>query len=146
MKSPVTLLLEDHKAIKKLFKEFEKADRRSERRIATEAIELIEIHHEIEEDIFYPEIRKALPDEFIVEEGLEEHHVIRMLMEELKAIETIDIHYEAKFKVLQENTEHHFEEEEEKMFPKASKLDPELLHAIAEAITIKKEEQLAAQE
>lgn len=143
--SPVSLLEKDHKKLRQLFKEFEKADGRSYHRIATETFELLEAHNEIEERIFYPQIRKALPDDFIVEEGLEEHHVIKLLIGELKKMEPVGVHYEAKFKVLSENCEHHFEEEEEKMFPKASKLDDDLLHSIAEEMQIKKEELLAAE-
>jgi hemerythrin superfamily protein len=141
---PIALLKKDHREIKHLFKEFEKADGRSYPRISNEVFELLEAHNEVEESIFYPMIRAVLPDEFIVEEGLEEHHVIRMLINELKAMDEMDIHFEAKFKVLSENCEHHFEEEEEKMFPKASKLEDDLRASIAEAMQIKKEELLAA--
>ena len=144
MNDPVALLKKDHRDIKHLFKEFEKADGRSYRRLSNEVFDLLEAHNEVEESIFYPMIRAILPDEFIVEEGLEEHHVIRMLIDELKEMDEIDIHFEAKFKVLSENCEHHFEEEEEKMFPKTSKLDPDLQASIAEAMQIKKEELLAA--
>jgi len=143
MNDPVVLLKKDHREIKNLFKEFEKADGRSYRRLSNEVFELLEAHNQVEESIFYPMIRAILPDEFIIEEGLEEHHVIRMLINELKAMDEIDIHFEAKFKVLSENCEHHFDEEEEKMFPKASKLDAGLQASIAEAMQIKKEELLA---
>ena len=146
MNNPVKLLKDDHKKIKQLFKEFEGADGRSKRRIVEQTIELLEVHNDIEESIFYPQLRKVFADEFIIEEGLEEHHVIRMLIEELKILDTIDIHFEAKFKVLDENTVHHFEEEEEKMFPKASKLGEDLLDSIGEEMRIRKEELLMAVE
>jgi hypothetical protein len=57
----------------------------------------------------------------IVSESLEEHHVVDVLMAELKALDPEDGQYDAKFKVLTENVEHHIQEEETEMLPDAEK-------------------------
>ena len=52
-------------------------------------------------------------------EGFEEHHVIKMLLKELESMPVDTEKWTAKIKVLQENVEHHVEEEEGEMFQKA---------------------------
>lgn len=85
--------------------------------------EELAIHEQIEEEIFYPAVREGASKEGveIVLEGYEEHHVMDVLQEELKAASVEDENYDAKFKVLTENVEHHIEEEEGEMFAEARK-------------------------
>ncbi|MGI8553744.1 MAG: hemerythrin domain-containing protein, partial [Dehalococcoidia bacterium] len=79
-----------------------------------------EVHTKLEEEIFYPAVQKKLKDlKKTVNEGLEEHHVVKILINELKQLDPKDEHYDAKFKVLTENVEHHIEEEETEMLPEA---------------------------
>jgi hypothetical protein len=62
----------------------------------------------------------------MVAEAVEEHHVVDVLIEELKAMSTTEDQYDAKMTVLIENVEHHIEEEETEMLPDAqSKLGGE---------------------
>jgi hemerythrin-like domain-containing protein len=51
-------------------------------------------------------------------------------MEELKGLDPKDERYDAKFKVLMENVEHHIEEEEEEMFPEAEEVLGERLERL----------------
>ncbi len=123
----VELLKSDHQKVKQLFRRFEEAGERAhqtKKRIADEAIHEIEVHTEIEEKVFYPAVQaKAKGDlEDTVREGWEEHHVVDGIMAELKGLSPEDEQFEAKFKVLTENVEHHIEEEEKEMLPEAEKL------------------------
>lgn len=121
---PFKLLKQDHDKVKGLFREYEEAgDRayRTKERIANTVFEELSIHEQIEEEIFYPAVRDGASKEGveIVLEGYQEHHVVDVLIKELKATDVEDETYDAKFKVLTENVEHHIEEEEGEMFPEA---------------------------
>jgi hemerythrin-like domain-containing protein len=54
-------------------------------------------------------------------EGYQEHHVVDLIIGELRNLSPSDESWPAKAKVMHESLEHHIEEEEEKMFPKARK-------------------------
>jgi len=136
---PIKLLKDDHKKVKELFTEFETADGRSKRRIANEAIMELDIHAAIEEEIFYPAMLEALKDEIVVAEAEEEHHVVHVLIEELRGMEKPDVHFDAKFTVLAENVKHHIEEEEKEMLSKAGKAGKELLDQLGEQMLERKE-------
>jgi len=120
----VKLLKDDHKKVKDLFRQFEKA-RSADRKkaIAEEAMHELEVHAEIEEEIFYPAAKAKADKEGkeLVAEAVEEHHVVKTLISELKAIPEVNEQFEAKFSVLIENVEHHIEEEEKEMLPDAQK-------------------------
>lgn len=122
---PIKMLKEDHKTVKALFEQFEAADGRSRGRIAREAIAELDTHADIEEEIFYPAAKKAVGDEMIMAEALEEHHVVHLLIAELKdMLEAGDVgtDFQAKFTVLAENTRHHIKEEENEMLPLAARI------------------------
>ena len=116
------LLKEDHKKVSGLFEQIEPTTERAEKTRTELFAQLkteLDIHARIEEAIFYPSIKRAAATRDVVLEGFEEHHVIKMLLKELEAIPVDTEQWTAKFKVLQENVEHHVEEEEGEMFQKA---------------------------
>jgi len=115
----ISLLTDDHKAVKKLFREFEEANERSKGRLAEQIREELEIHTQIEEEIFYPETRSAAEE--MIAEAIEEHHVVDALLMEIEELEPGALEFDAKMKVLIENVEHHAEEEEKELFPKVKK-------------------------
>ena len=118
----IVLLKNDHKEIRKLFKQFQSAGENAVQRkgeIVKEIIEALTVHTYIENEVMYPEVRKLLPDlEDDVLESYEEHHVADVLCAELHAMEPDDEHFVAKTTVLIENVTHHVEEEEQEWFPK----------------------------
>ena len=75
-------------------------------------------------------------------EADEEHHVAKLLIAELDAMDGSESHFDAKFKVLAENVRHHIEEEEGEMLPKAQKVKLDF-EALAEKMTARKEKLLA---
>ena len=115
----ITLLKNDHKEVKRLFRDFERAKDDRARKEAVEAmIRELSVHSAIEEQIFYPAVRQEVPDENdTVLEGLEEHHVVKWTLSELEGMEPSDERYKAKVTVLIESVRHHIEEEEGEMFP-----------------------------
>jgi hemerythrin superfamily protein len=116
------LLKEDHQKVSGLFQQIEPTTERAEKtrtELFAKLREELDIHAQIEEKVFYPAIKQAAETREIVLEGFEEHHVIKMLLKELEAVPVDTEQWSAKFKVLQENVEHHVEEEEGEMFQKA---------------------------
>jgi len=138
----VTLLKEDHDRVKALFDQFEAAKSRAAKvKIVRVALTELKVHAAIEEEIFYPAVRKPIGKE-IMNEADEEHHVAKLLVAELAAMDGSESHFDAKFHVLAENVRHHIKEEEGEMFPKAKgvKIDFE---ALSEKMKRRREKLLA---
>ena len=140
----IDLLIEDHRKVEDLFKKFEELTERAEKGQAdlVEQItsELVR-HAAIEEQIFYPAVRSAIPDlDLDVREGLEEHGVVEQLLAELSNLESTDERYRPKMLVLIENTRHHIEEEEGELFPTVRKeIDAETREELGQAMEAAKE-------
>jgi hemerythrin superfamily protein len=118
----IVLLMNDHKTVEKLFKQFEKLGegaKVTKRTVVDEIIKELSTHAAIEEQHFYPAIRAKAPDvSDEVLEGLEEHHVVKWTLSELKDMSPQAERFDAKVTVLIEMVRHHVEEEEGDMFPK----------------------------
>ncbi len=82
-------------------------------------------HVNIEEEIFYPRIKKIPALEAKVLEALEEHNICMRLLQELDLKEPDDKLWTAKVAVLRELTNHHVKEEEEDLFPQVQELASE---------------------
>ena len=126
----LTLLKNDHKTVNGLFKQFEKiADSEGKqaeakkKTIVQSIIKELSVHASIEEQIFYPAIRKAMKkdDEDDVLEALEEHHIVKWLLSELDGMSPSAERFDAKVTVLMENVRHHVKEEEQELFKKVRK-------------------------
>ena len=125
----ISILIKDHDRVKDLFDRFEKSESGPEKqRIVKEALSELKIHAVIEEEIFYPAVRKYVEKD-LMNEADEEHHVARVLIAELDQDASANDHREAKFTVLAESVRHHIKEEEGEMLPQAknAKLDFEAL-------------------
>ena len=86
--------------------------------VALKIFEDLEVHTTIEEEIFYP--RSTTPTRTSPRpstRAMQEHHVVKLLMAEIKQMPDGSDEWVAKMTVLIENVEHHAEEEEEDMFP-----------------------------
>jgi hemerythrin-like domain-containing protein len=118
----IVLLKDDHKQIRRLFEQFDKAGDNAEKtkgRLVDQIIELLTVHTYIENEVMYPRVRELLPElEDDVLESYEEHHVADVLVMELSGMKPADERFDAKTTVLIENVRHHMEEEEQDWFPK----------------------------
>ena len=116
------LLKEDHQKVSGIFQQLEPTTERAEKTRTELFARLkgeLDVHARIEETIFYPAIKQEAETREIVLEGFEEHHVAKILLKELEELPVDTEQWTAKLKVLQENVEHHVEEEEGEMFQKA---------------------------
>ena len=115
----ITMLTDDHRAVKKLLSELETTTERgvkTREELFTTIKGELTVHEIIEEEIFYPELKAHPKGRDIVLEGYEEHHVVDLLMSELESLDVSDETWGAKAIVMKENIEHHIEEEEGEMF------------------------------
>ena len=116
------LLTADHNRVRGLFKRFKDADEKNDtatmQEVAPKIVEELNIHMTIEEEIFYPAISgKSADIKDTVYEGVEEHHVAKVLVSELQGMAPEGDEWIAKVKVLIESVEHHADEEESDMVP-----------------------------
>lgn len=119
----ITMLRDDHKKVERLFKQFEKlvksdADAAAKRDVVRDVITELSRHAAIEEQVFYPSIRKEVQEtEDSVLESLEEHHVVKWTLAELDGMDGDEERFDAKTTVLIESVRHHVKEEEDELFP-----------------------------
>jgi hemerythrin superfamily protein len=115
----IELLKQDHDKVDKLFKQAEATENEAKKHELFEQIKLeLLTHTHIEETIFYPTIMVNEEIKDIVLEGLQEHKQAKTLLREIPKLADGSEVFEAKFKVLMEDIEHHVEEEESDMFKK----------------------------
>jgi hemerythrin superfamily protein len=136
----IALLKEDHRAVEKLFKQFEsaKGEGRKEKLARRICMELT-VHTRIEEEIFYPAC-KGKVEEDLLKEAYVEHDAAKLLIAEIEAGSgQSDDYFDAKVQVLSEQIEHHVQEEEKELFPQVGKADLDL-DALGEQLAARKKE------
>ena len=119
----LALLKQDHELVKQLMTKIDEAKDRTVRATMFEQlVDELSVHERIEEELFYPALRRKREAKEDVLEGFEEHHLVDEIIESLDDVKPEDERWAAKFTVLKESVEHHIQDEEEKLFPKAEKL------------------------
>ena len=117
----ISLLKQDHQHVRQLLKRLES---NGSEELLQQVENELKVHTQIEEEIFYPAFKEALKsqkDAHIYFEALEEHHVVDLVLPEIKSSSEGSEEFDAKAKVLKDLVEHHAEEEETEMFPRARK-------------------------
>lgn len=139
--SATDLLRQDHETVSELFDRYEAAieEQSAERQELAEKIcNELEIHAEIEEEIFYPRVQDH--EEDLVLEALEEHNEMKELIAQLKSMSASDSEYDETMLKLMEVVEHHVEEEEDKMFPRVEEEIADSLTALGAELEQRKHE------
>ncbi len=117
----ITLLKNDHRRIEKLFSAFERTGgraRKTRRRIVDRMAAELTMHTTLEEHVFYPLARQSVPDaDFVILEAVEEHHVVKLLLDELARLSPSDEQFAPKVAVLIRAVRQHVEREEREVFP-----------------------------
>lgn len=108
----------DHETIRSLLEKAEKANG-SGRAVFEELQRELWAHAKVEEGVFYAALSKARSAKGETIEGLNEHHLINTLLDELNAMTATDSGWTAKLQVLGELVRHHLDEEEEELFEEA---------------------------
>ena len=139
----IALLKEDHRKVEKLFEEFESAKGDGRKgRLAHEICLELSVHAAIEEEIFYPACEGSV-EEDLLKESYVEHDAAKLLIAEIEAAKgESDDYFDSKVKVLQEEIEHHVQEEEKRetgVFAQARRGDMDL-DALGEQLAARKAE------
>ena len=134
------LLRADHHKVSELFKEYKNAKKTVQKKaLVAQICTELSVHAQIEEEIFYPAVKKALKDTELVPEATVEHATLKALIAQVEGIEPDGEMFEAKITVLSEYVKHHVKEEEEEMFPKAKATDLDMVDLGAQMATRKLE-------
>lgn len=140
------LLKHDHQEVDTLFRHYEEikdgADDSEKEPLVTQICDALTVHAQIEEAIFYPAARKALPEEEgqeLLDEAAVEHQTLKDIIGRLEAAPTSDPLYDAGVKVLSEYVKHHVREEENELFPKLKSSDMDL-EAVGQQLAQRKQQ------
>ena len=126
----LSLLKADHDHVHSLFDDFEalgEQDLGAKQELAQEICHELLLHTAAEEEIFYPAVRDIRLGEDLVDEAVVEHASAKQLIEQILEMAPQDTLFDAKMKVLREQIEHHVQEEEQDMFPRASQSGLDLI-------------------
>jgi len=133
------LLKEDHRKVEELFEQLESARGQAKMRVFEQIKMELDLHTHIEEKFFYPALEEPRETHELALEAYEEHDVVKKLLRELSRGKNANEEWQAQAKVLQENVEHHVEEEENELFPKAqSALSEEEIEELGEQMAAEK--------
>ena len=140
----LSLLKEDHDKVKKMLEELDSTTERGVKTredLFTKVKHELEVHEQIEEEIFYPALKDHPKTKELTLEAYEEHHVVDIVMAEIERVPFDDETWGAKFSVMKENLEHHIEEEEGEMFKQARQVfDKDELGQLGERMAARKQE------
>ena len=126
-KDACELLDADHIAVKHLFVEYARlamaapeASAVERQRLAMKICDELTVHAQIEEEIFYPALRQAVPDAGdVVDEGIEEHQEAKELIAQIRELGSTGDEMDKLVSELARAIEHHVKEERDELFPKA---------------------------
>jgi iron-sulfur cluster repair protein YtfE (RIC family) len=136
--SAIELLEQDHREVERFFADYEDLkDGREKSLLAAKIFVALKVHTQIEEQIFYPEARKATGNDELIDEAVAEHGEAKALIAELEASTVGNDTFDRKMSALREKISHHVSEEEEKLFPEVEDAKPDL-DAIGEQLAEKK--------
>ena len=141
----IALLKADHRKVEELFEQFESASGDGKKqKLALQICAELTVHAKIEEEIFYPACEGKV-EEDLMREAYVEHDGAKVLIAEIESGGPSDEYYDAKVKVLQEQIEHHVQEEEQRMegmFAQARKAGLDMA-ALGEEMATRKEQLMA---
>lgn len=125
-KDACDLLDADHRAVKKMFKEYEELTGSRARSAAQKKMDLahqicqeLTVHAQIEEEIFYPALREVIDVPELLDEAQAEHQQAKELIAQIEAMADGDAAMDDLVSQLARAVENHVKEERDLLFPKA---------------------------
>lgn len=114
----IVLIKEDHQTFRELFDRVESAEGDALIGLSGEIGAQLVAHMTIEEEILYPALKEVINVEE-VDEGIVEHQVARNLILDITRMTGREEMFKSKVHVLGEETMHHIDEEDSKLFEDA---------------------------
>lgn len=112
-------LKQDHRTVEQLLERAKKSDGASARQLVEKIRSELVAHSEAEAEVFYRRLAQEDTLREQIAEARQEHHVVRVLLQELGRVDPEGLTFKAKLTVLAEQVRHHVEEEEREMFAAA---------------------------
>ena len=120
----VDLLESDHKAVKKMFMDYatlceDGAPAPAKRLLAQRICQALTVHSQIEEEIFYPQVRQVIGENPLMDEALQQHAEAKKVIARIEAMKEADSGQDAAVKQLGVLIDGHVLEEREQIFLQA---------------------------
>lgn len=114
---PLEALKADHAFVKQLFERYTTTqDKQVKEEAGPRILELLEMHANLEETVFYPAVHDV--DASLVDHSEQEHQEARQMMEQLKGMQVGSPEYDQMMVQLRDSIMHHVQSEEQSLFPK----------------------------
>ena len=141
---PVQMLKDDHQKVKQLFQQFKQTnDQNQQQQIADQVLTELDVHASLEEEIFYPALRQKAgggEDRQMLEEAYQEHAQAKTLIQQLRGMQASDPQFATLMQQLQQDVEHHVQEEETEMLPKAEQELSDQMDRLAQEMQARKQQ------
>lgn len=134
----------DHTAVLETFHQYEIDTRPNTKKALVNTVCIaLEIHTQLEEEIFYPAMRTVATDTSVLDKCVPEHSEIRRLIAQLRGMKPTDPAYDETFMQLMRDVLHHLADEETTLLPDAERLLADRLGELGAEMT-KRRVQLTA--
>lgn len=139
-----TLLKQDHDEVAQLLKQCQAAGAEDAgEEVFKTLARNVAVHAKVEETLFYPRFREEKEVRALIEESYGAHQEVEKLLEEMSQMSPGDEEWQSSLKELKTHIEQHVKEEEQQLFPKASKiLSKEEAIELGETIAEEKKEMM----
>ena len=142
--NPVQMLKDDHQRVRQLFQQFRQTnDQDRQQQIADQVLTELDVHAAIEEEIFYPAMRQKAgggEEQQMLEEAYQEHAQAKTLIQQLRGMQASDPQFSTLMQQLQQDVEHHVQEEETEMLPKAEQELSEQMDRLGQEMQARKQQ------
>lgn len=120
----IELLIQDHEEAAGMMDQLETADKgdRSARDMFLQLKNALTLHTQVEEQVFYSALKNHEETSDMIPESLEEHREVDQILAEMSGLNPGDDDFMDKLTELRDSVEHHVEEEQNEMFPKAERI------------------------
>lgn len=104
---------------------------------------MLEVHAQLEEELFYPAFETIAPDTTLVSKSYREHQDLREAIDKLRATDAGDARHDELLAELMREVLHHVADEESTLLPAAERLMPERLRELGARMTERRVQLLA---
>jgi hemerythrin superfamily protein len=121
--SATSMIRMDHTHVLASFHQYTPDSRVQTRQALANSICLaLEIHAQLEEELFYPALSGVVTDTNVLQKSVPEHNEMRRLIEKLRGMQPSDMEFDATLMELMRDVMHHVADEETVLLPEAERM------------------------